>query len=50
METRKLTRKEQLEWLKDFLIKQQEILNHDLDCVSNKLKLEIKVGEGDGKI
>lgn len=42
IETRELTRREQLEWLLSFLMEQKEILESQIETAEMELKLERK--------
>ena len=42
IETRELTRREQLEWLLSFLMEQKEILESQIETIEMELKLERK--------
>lgn len=50
IETRELTRREQLEWLLSFLMEQKEILESQIKTTEMELKLERKKENGNNTI
>lgn len=50
IETRELTRREQLEWLLSFLLEQKEILESQIETTEMELKLERKKENGNNTI